>query len=189
MLAPLLLAAAIAASPKPSDSDICAKAEREKEGDVYVHPLERDDGVKGVLACVYVAAGRERLFDTIVDYEAYPNWNGKVEKIDVQWSSPVTADIRFDLDMVWKDTWYAQRRLHHKPEHVEWKMTDGEFKVVEGRYELIPVPGEEKATWLFMEQYMQPDMSVPGFVERYFAEKASRQLLEEIRDETLRRLE
>ena len=144
------------------------------------------DGVKGGRACSYVAAPPKHVYAVLIDYESYPAWMDKMGATTVQWSSDVTAEVGYRLELRWGEFNYTMLRTHEPPEHIRWVMTEGDFAQVDGYYRLQPA-ADGQHTLLFLEQYMDAGRYVPGFIERYIQQRASRQLLQDIRDETMRR--
>ena len=182
-MTPLMVLTAALLAAAPDEAALCSQVE--PDGRAVVERAERDDGLRGVWACGYIAATTDSVYRTLRDYESYPGWMDKVGATEVEWPSPATAVVSYRLDIPWGEFNYTLVRTHAGGKHISWEMSEGDWDAVEGYYHLRPTP--EGHTLLFMGQFIDPGRYVPGFIERYFQRRGSRRLLQDIRDETLRR--
>jgi ribosome-associated toxin RatA of RatAB toxin-antitoxin module len=185
MLNLILLSAVLTATPV---AEFCASAPKSPQGEIKVEAKPDPNGIPGAWVCGYVAASQEEIYAALTDYPSMPKWLDKVEGTSVKWLDEWTADVTYEIDFGYKKARYTLRR-HHKPfAKVEWVHAGGDFKLLTGRYEFIPA-GDKQGTYMFLEQFMDPGIWVPGFVRSFLQEKGSRRLVEDVRAEVARRRE
>jgi hypothetical protein len=81
---------------------------------------------------------------------------------------------------------YRLERIHDKEKAVRWLRVSGDLKHVSGRYAFIPIEGS-KASLLVIETFVDPGKPIPGFIENYFTQKGTRQIMEDVRDQVAKR--
>lgn len=169
-----------------ADLAFCAAAEKKPDGDIVLKATTDTHGNKGVRTCAYVPATTAETYAVLIDYKSFPKWMDKVEKVDVQWVDAKTALVDYQLDTFVGDFKYRLRRVHEPAKHVEWARVEGDFKLITGTYDFVPIAGD-KGSYFILETYVDAGKAIPGFVENYFREKGARRLVEDIREEVERR--
>jgi ribosome-associated toxin RatA of RatAB toxin-antitoxin module len=111
-------------------------------------------------------------FDTLVDFARYPEWFRVIQAARVQSSDPQAYrwEVCYELDAILKTIRYTLAYEGEKPSTLRWKMTGGDLKAIEGKYELVELePGLTEAT---CTQAIDVGMWVPGIVRRAFETSA-----------------
>jgi hypothetical protein len=119
-----------------------------------------------------IRAPIELCFDTLVDFAEYPSWFRVIRAAKIEEADAAAGKwrVRFELDAVLKTITYTLAYEGRRPGELVWKMTGGDLKAIEGRYELIELePGLTEAT---CTQAIDVGMWVPGIVRRAFESSA-----------------
>lgn len=119
-----------------------------------------------------VRAPIELCFDTLVDFDRYPDWFRVIRTATVEMAEPEAGRwrVRYELDAILKTITYTLAYESERPGLLTWKMTEGDLKAIEGRYDLVELePGLVEAT---CTQALDVGMWVPGIVRRAFERSA-----------------
>lgn len=128
-----------------------------------------------------VRAGREQCFDTIVDFERYPEWFSRIQVTEVLEARPEEAvwTVRFSLDAVLATIGYTLSYRGRRPDVLEWKRVDGDLADIEGRYDFTELePGLTEAR---CRQAIDAGLWVPGPVRRIFESSALQESVREFK--------
>jgi len=119
-----------------------------------------------------VKAGIETCFDTIVDFERYPEWFSAISTAKV-----LAADadagawtIEYTLNMIVKTISYTLSYQSTRPHSLVWHSVAGDIRAVEGAYAFVELePGLTEAT---CTQSVDIGFWVPGPLKRGFEKTA-----------------
>ena len=104
-------------NPKPTK---LSKAEIAtiKKGDAVRRQIQNDSGGRGI-AIMDVKASPDKIWKTIADYKAYPNWIDKLDKTSVYGGSPATGQkVKFELSVFGMDVVYFIDHSFHQSRRV-----------------------------------------------------------------------
>lgn len=119
-----------------------------------------------------VKAGVDTCFNTIVDFERYPEWFSAISTATVLASDPSagTWTIEYTLNMFVKTISYTLAYNSTRPNRLLWHSVAGDIRTVEGNYELVELePGLTEAT---CTQSVHIGFWVPGPLKRGFEKTA-----------------
>ena len=132
-----------------------------------------------------IAAPVEECFDTLTDFESYPEWAGDlkqatiVERDDddvVLWSS--TAWPRWAADT----TYRLRYDYSGAPNRLGWHLDTGDIqRELDGAYELQPAEDDADATDVSYELSIDLIMPIPGFVKRRAEARILKTALDELK--------
>lgn len=109
-------------------------------------------------------------FDTLVDFERYPEWAG-----DLKQATVVERDddgrglvVEFRAAAMGRSTTYRLRYDYEgAPHRLAWVLESGDLeRELDGAYHLRPADGEDTTTELVYELSVDLVLPIPGFVKR-----------------------
>jgi uncharacterized membrane protein len=128
-----------------------------------------------------IAATPQQCFDTLVDFEAYPDWQDAVKACEVlaRDGSGRGRDVAFEIDVRVRRVRYRLRYSYEEPHRIGWDYLGGDVKDVGGGYRLEDAgDGRTRATYSLE---IDPGMWVPGPVARMLSEQVMRRHVEDLR--------
>ena len=130
---------------------------------------------------IEIAAPPQRCFDTLVDFEAYPDWQDAVKDCEVldRDDDGRGRDVAFEIDVKLRRVRYRLRYSYEEPHRIAWDYLGGDVKDVGGGYVLEDAGGgRTRATYSLV---IDPGMWVPGPVARMLSEQVMRRHVEDLR--------
>lgn len=115
-----------------------------------------------------VQATQQRCFETVVDFERYPDWFSGLEKADIIESDPGKGlwTVRYSLNMIIRTLSYTLSYSSTGPGQLQWTMLEGDVNNIEGSYDFVELePGLTEAT---CQQGIDVGFWIPGPVKRGF---------------------
>lgn len=130
---------------------------------------------------VEVAAPIAECFDTILDFERYPEWSSMVKKARIVERDAAGAGkiVEYSIDMKIRSVRYVLDYAYKKNEELTWHSIDGDVKSVEGFYrfrELGPDRTEARC-----RQEIQLGFWVPGPLRRIAEHTALKSSVDEFK--------
>jgi ribosome-associated toxin RatA of RatAB toxin-antitoxin module len=119
-----------------------------------------------------VEAPIELCFDTIVDFELYPEWFRGITTAEVLEADPGKGrwTVRYGLDMMLKTISYTLAYQSRRPTELTWKLVAGDVRDVEGVYTFTALePGLTEAE---CRQAVDVGFWIPGPLRRTFERSA-----------------
>lgn len=161
-------------SPKPTK---LSKAEVAtiKKGNAVRRQIQNDSGGRGI-AIMDVKASPDKIWTTIVDYKAYPNWIDKLDKTSVYGGSPATGQkVKFELSVFGMDVvYFIDHSFHQSEGYMTWTLDysrESDLDDSTGYWLVYPSPDTPGATRVEYTVDMRLKGWVPGFVENMLAKK------------------
>ena len=94
------------------------------------------------------AVSREKLYQAIVDYKAYPQFLEGIDNVDILEHTSSSAVVRFCLNLI-KEFSYVLFMQHDEPRSVSWVLQSGDiFKKNEGSW-LLEQAGEDETKAIY----------------------------------------
>jgi uncharacterized membrane protein len=152
------------------------------EGEVIVETVQPRGGIPGVQAMFAVAAPRERIWKTLLDYDNFTKIFKGIEKMRVLENTPAGAQIEFWIDAAFKKYHYVLSRHYDDPgRRLTWTRLSGDLKRIEGSWEIrdTPHPG---VYLLIYESYVEMTDGPPGMMLRLAALARTRNMAERLRN-------
>jgi len=83
-----------------------------------------------------IAASQLNCFETIVDFESYPQWATSIRGVRILETdrSGIGRVVEFRLDARIKTLRYVLEYAHRKPRELTWRSIGGDVKAIEGSY-------------------------------------------------------
>jgi ribosome-associated toxin RatA of RatAB toxin-antitoxin module len=137
---------------------------------------------------VEIAATPAECFETILDFERYPEWSSAVEQARVleRDRAGIGRVIEFHLDMKVRSVRYVLEYTYKKPTELLWHSVDGDLESIQGRYRFRKLgPALTEAT---CRQEIQLGFWMPGPLRKLAERTALRQSVHEFKAEVERRL-
>jgi len=162
------------AQPKPtklSKSEVVTI----KEGRAVRRQVKNDSGGRGI-AIMDVKASPDKIWKTIVDYKAYPNWIDKLDKTSIYGGTPETGlKVKFELSVIGMDVIYFIDHSYHPDKgYMTWTLDytrESDLDDSTGYWLVYPSPDTPGATRVEYTVDMRLKGWVPGFVENMLAKK------------------
>jgi uncharacterized membrane protein len=139
-----------------------------------------------------IEAPVEECFDTLTDFERYPDWAGdlkeaKVVERDDQGRALV---VEFRAAAMGRSTTYRLRYDYEgAPNRLGWQLDAGDIqRELDGAYVLEPADGDDGATDVSYELSIDLIMPIPGFVKRRAEARILKTALDELKSRVERAL-
>ena len=134
-----------------------------------------------------VEAAPELCFETITDYESFPEWQRAVKSVDVleRDAEGRGTVVRFAVDLAVRSLGYVLDYSYEPPGRITWDFVEGDFaKDIGGEFRLEPHGGGTLATYSVT---VEPAVPVPGFLARRLEREMMKRSVEDLRSEAERR--
>ena len=129
----------------------------------------------------------ELCFETIIDYESFPEWQDAVKRIDVVDRDEAGRGRLVDvvIDAKLREVSYRLHYHYEPPTRVWWEFVQGDgVEHVEGEYLLEPHDSGTRATYRLG---IDPGVPVPGLVARRLNATVMKRSVQDLREEAERR--
>ena len=128
-----------------------------------------------------VKATTEEIFEVATDFEAYPEWNANIKKVEVRERD---ADGRAKL--VWYEVDAKIKKLKYvleyeysgAPETFSWSLHEGDVKELRGSYRFDEF---DDVTEVQYETAIDPGFKVPGMLKRQAEKQIVKGALEDLK--------
>lgn len=144
-------------------------------------------GEKRAERSAQVAAPAALCFETIVDYETFPEWQRAVQRVEVleRDGDGRGRVVEFHVDLGIRKLRYRLEYHYDPPHRVWWDFLEGDFaKDIGGEFRLEPANGATLATYAVT---VEPAVPVPGFIARRLEREMMKRSVEDLRREAERR--
>ena len=113
-----------------------------------------------------IDASTDEIFEVATDFEAYPEWNTNIKKVEVRETDVDgrPSEVWFEVDAKIKVVKYTLAYDYSDaPESFSWRLLEGDVKEMEGSYTFDEF---EDATEVTYEMKIDPGFPVPGFLRK-----------------------
>ena len=113
-----------------------------------------------------VAATADEIFAVAADFEAYPEWNANIKKVDVKETDDEgrATKVWFEVDAKVKTVTYTLAYDYSEaPEAFSWELLDGDVKALSGSYRFDEFGDVTEVQY---ETSLDPGFPIPGFLKR-----------------------
>jgi ribosome-associated toxin RatA of RatAB toxin-antitoxin module len=126
-----------------------------------------------------VKAPLDVCFNTIVDFERYPEWFSGITGARILERGERTWTVRYELNMIVKTITYTLAYTSSGPTNLEWKFVEGDVNDIEGTYTFTELePGLVEAE---CRQSIDIGFWIPGPIKRGFEKNALRDSVSEFK--------
>ncbi|HEX6115559.1 MAG TPA: SRPBCC family protein [Solirubrobacterales bacterium] len=126
-------------------------------------------------------------FETIVDYETFPEWQRAVKRVEVHERDAEGRGkvVEFHVDIAVRKLRYVLDYHYEPPHRIWWDFVEGDYaRDIGGEYRLEPREGATLATYSVT---VEPAVPVPGFLARRLEREMMKRSVEDLRREAERR--
>ena len=122
-----------------------------------------------------VEASITQCFNTLVDFDAYPDWSSPIQSASVleRYPNKLGRLVEFELDMKLRTVRYVLEYEYEKPTRLTWQSRDGDVESVEGSYTLEKLG--PKKTAVVCCQKIVLGFWIPGPIRSMFERSALKQ--------------
>lgn len=113
-----------------------------------------------------VAATAEEIFRVATDFEAYPEWNANIKKVEIKEtdSEGRATKVWMQVDAKVKTVTYTlEYDYSEAPEAFSWDLLEGDVKELSGSYRFDEF---DDVTEVQYETSLDPGFPIPGFLKR-----------------------
>jgi ribosome-associated toxin RatA of RatAB toxin-antitoxin module len=137
---------------------------------------------------VEIAASPAECFETILDFERYPEWCSSIQSARIleRDAAGVGRRVEFHIDMKIRSVRYVLEYTYKKPSELNWHSVDGDVQSIEGRYRFRKL-GPER-TEASCRQEIQLGFWMPGVLRKLAERTALRQSVNEFKADVERRV-
>jgi hypothetical protein len=128
-----------------------------------------------------------QCFDTLVDFDAYPQWSSPIQSTRVieRHANKLARLVEFDLDMKLRVVRYVLEYQYEKPSRLTWESRGGDVESIEGSYTLEKL--SPRMTRVTCRQRIVLGFWVPGPIRSLMERTALRQSVLELKAEVEKR--
>lgn len=127
----------------------------------------------------------QAVFDTLVDFEAYPQWvpDLKATRVVETDGDGRGVEVEFRAAAMGRSTSYRLAYDYEDaPSRLGWRLAEGDIqRELDGAYHLAPAPGHPDRTEVVYELSIDLIVPVPGFVKRRAESRIVKAALEELK--------
>ena len=134
---------------------------------------------------IEIAAPPERVFEVLLDLDAYPTWARDLKGVSVESRDDEGRghEVTFRAAAMGRSTSYTLRYEYgDDPRTIAWELVRGDImRRLDGSYVLEPVPGDGERTRVTYHLAVDLVVPLPGFVKRRAESKIIHSALRELR--------
>ena len=134
---------------------------------------------------IEIAAPVERVFEVLLDLDAYPVWARDLKGVTVESRDPEGRgrEVTFRAAAMGRSTSYTLRYSYDDdPYRMSWELVRGDItRRIDGSYVLEPVPGAPERTSVTYDLIVDLIVPLPSFVKRRAEAKIINTALKELR--------
>ena len=143
-------------------------------GEVVVETVQHPDGFSGLRASFAVVAGRERIWAVLIDYAHFPQIFPDIDKMRVLAQDQNGAQVEFWVNAIVAHYHCVLYRRYDAPgRRLTWTRLDGDFKRIEGSWEIRDTPRPGVALLVY-ESYVDIGGVIPKALVRLEARRKPR---------------
>jgi ribosome-associated toxin RatA of RatAB toxin-antitoxin module len=128
-----------------------------------------------------VSATAEEIFRVATDFEAYPEWNPNIKKVEVRETDPEgrATKVWMQVDAKVKTVSYTLAYDYSEaPEAFSWDLVDGDVKALSGSYRFDEF---DDVTEVQYETSLDPGFPIPGFLKRQGEKQIAKGALQDLK--------
>lgn len=128
-----------------------------------------------------VAARASDVFAVATDFEAYPDWNEGVKKVEVRATDDEGRATRvwFEVDARVKVVRYTLAYDYsNAPRSFSWDLVEGDVKELRGSYDFDELDGVTEVRYALT---LDPGFPMPGFLRRQAGRQIARAALQDLK--------
>lgn len=113
-----------------------------------------------------VEASIEEIFDVATDFQAYPEWNQNIKRVEIKETDDEgrATKVWYEVDAkIKKVTYTLAYDYSEAPGAFSWNLLDGDVKELSGSYEFDEF---DDVTEVRYETRIDPGFPIPGFLKR-----------------------
>ena len=113
-----------------------------------------------------VAATTDQIFEVATDFEAYPEWNSNIKRVEIKETDEEgrATLVFYEVDAkVKKVTYTLGYDYSNAPESFSWDLVDGDVKELSGSYTFDEF---DDVTEVQYETKIDPGFPLPGLLKR-----------------------
>lgn len=132
-----------------------------------------------------IEASSEEIFRVATDFEAYPEWNANIKKVEIKDTDDEGRATRvwMQVDAKVKTVSYTlEYDYSNAPESFSWSLLEGDVKELSGSYEFDEF---DDVTEVRYETSIDPGFPIPGMLKR----QAQRQIVKGALNDLKKRVE
>ncbi len=148
--------------------------ERLFSGDIIVDSVSNQDNIPGVKLIMLTKASRERIWETLTDYDNFSKVLQSIEEMKVLEQNHEGAEVEFWIDAVLTKYHYVLYRHYERPQwRLTWKRVSGDLKRIEGSWEIHDTSRPD-IKLLIYESYVKVGEGIPLSLVRWGAVRKAR---------------
>ena len=150
-------------------------------GEVIIEAVENSAGIPGVRALFVVTAPRQKIWQTLQDYDNFPRIFNGIDKLQVLEENQNGAHVEFWIDAVVKKLHYVlYRKYSVEGVRLDWKRESGDLKSIQGSWRIEETTMPNKKLVIY-ESYVDIGYSVITWAIRLGAKSKARKMAHRLR--------
>ena len=128
-----------------------------------------------------IAATAEEIFEVTTDFEAYPDWNSNIKKVEIKETDADgrATQVWYEVDAKLKVVKYTlEYDYSDAPESFSWDLLEGDVKELSGSYSFDEFDDVTEVTY---ETSIDPGFPVPGMIKRQAQKQIAKAALEDLK--------
>ena len=128
-----------------------------------------------------VKASAQEIFDVATDFDAYPEWNPNIKKVEIEQRDDTGMPVRvwMEVDAKLKVVSYSLGYDYSEaPESFSWSLIEGDVKELRGSYKFDEFDDVTEVTY---EMTVDPGFPLPKLLKRQANRQIVRSALEDLK--------
>ena len=139
------------------------------KGEVLVENVRSESGIAGLRLSFLVAAPREEIWRTLLQYDKYTSIFPNVRHFTLVHGDDQGAKVRISIRVAGLDFEYILYRHYEKPGYrLTWRRLEGDLRRIEGRWEIYPTDNRIRQL-VVHESFVDVALLIPSEVVRSLA--------------------
>jgi uncharacterized membrane protein len=134
---------------------------------------------------ITIAAPVQQVFDTLIDFESYPEWASDLKQAHVVRTDDEgrALEVEFRAAAMGRSTTYRLAYDYEgAPNRLGWTLVEGDLeRELDGSYRLAPSPSDTLSTDIVYELSIDLIVPIPGFVKRRAESRIIKTALDELK--------
>lgn len=136
------------------------------------------------LAIGYIKADKDKILDTILAYDTYPQWMPRVKKTSFYKNTATEKDVKFKLKVLITIEYHIRHRINAEAGEITWELDTGkpnDIKATTGFWKIVP---HKDGCLVYYSVALDSGKAIPAAIEDYLTKKDLPNIIKTLRQRT-----